>query len=415
MTAWQEGLETHPVHVTLKQVLEFLDGYAPPEDHTVEDQAAAKEAVFRATVVLQHVARVLQTTDPVFMSVQRLTRLRKQLGTIQSEFGEFDSDKNHVHLQNIHSSLDAALDTVFQVPPISTSEDAHRLAEAATAFRDHASKLIDGLRSKTEQTAIRAEQFEKALESAKAEVSAQKGRLDAAIAGFQSQFSEAEDRRRQSFEQSSQQLSEKSAQTLTDLASRADEAIEQWATRSSAAIETLEAKRREAVDLVHVIGNVGVTGNFKEVANEEKKAADMLRILALSCMGLIIIGVASTIWVAVQPGTPWPQIAIRIGITLALAIPATYAARESAEHRRVERATRRLELELASLDPYLEKLPEDQRNEVKKRLSERFFGTAASPTEHEEKHPSMSADVLKVMIKEFADLAKRAMDQVAKR
>jgi hypothetical protein len=103
---------------------------------------------------------------------------------------------------------------------------------------------------------------------------------------------------------------------------------------------------------------------------------------------------------------------VRLGITLALAIPATYAARESSGHRKVERATRRLELELASLDPYLEKLPEEMRHEVKKGLSERFFGSQKASPHDDEEIVTTGIQVVGASLKEALEVAKRAIDKL---
>ena len=84
---------------------------------------------------------------------------------------------------------------------------------------------------------------------------------------------------------------------------------------------------------------------------------------------------------------------------LALAIPAAYAAKESAKHRLLENHNRRSELELASLDPYLEKLPEDTRNKVKEELTKNFFGLNSKEIKVEDSISSVAIfDLLKSAI-----------------
>jgi hypothetical protein len=50
-----------------------------------------------------------------------------------------------------------------------------------------------------------------------------------------------------------------------------------------------------------------------------------------------------------------------------------YAAAESRQHRSSEHLNRRMELQLASIDPYLVLLPEDRRQDMKAQNFDRFF------------------------------------------
>ena len=58
----------------------------------------------------------------------------------------------------------------------------------------------------------------------------------------------------------------------------------------------------------------------------------------------------------------------------ALSYPATYAARESNKHRRLEILNRKAELELAAINPFIELLPENKKQEIKEKLVEKYFG-----------------------------------------
>lgn len=132
-------------------------------------------------------------------------------------------------------------------------------------------------------------------------------------------------------------------------------------------------------------------------------------------MVLIVVGVASTILVATAPDSEWQAIAIRLGITIALAVPATYCSREAGGHRRVERATRKLELQLASIDPYLAKFPPEERNEIKKSLAERFFSAQALHSSPEDDSIGNQADLIGMSVKQLADLARAAITQLGKK
>ena len=59
---------------------------------------------------------------------------------------------------------------------------------------------------------------------------------------------------------------------------------------------------------------------------------------------------------------------------LAITAPAWYTARESARHRTNADRARQTELELASLGPFIELMPDDKKNQIREELTKRYFG-----------------------------------------
>ena len=70
----------------------------------------------------------------------------------------------------------------------------------------------------------------------------------------------------------------------------------------------------------------------------------------------------------------WGTFGGRAFVALTFGVLAAYAARQAEKHEQVERRSRRLELELAALDPFLEPLPEAERFAVKRQMADRLFG-----------------------------------------
>jgi len=73
-------------------------------------------------------------------------------------------------------------------------------------------------------------------------------------------------------------------------------------------------------------------------------------------------------------GFDWVKSAIRLVAAAALSYPATYAARESSKHRNLETLNRNAELELASINPFIENLSDDKKQLIKEKLAEKYFG-----------------------------------------
>jgi hypothetical protein len=114
-------------------------------------------------------------------------------------------------------------------------------------------------------------------------------------------------------------------------------------------------------------------------------------------MGLVAIA-AFALTFANEPH--WETFVFRLGTALFLSLPAFYAANESSKHRDREKAVRKHFLELSAIDAYLVHLPESQRNEIKGKLSEKFFGV---PEIHEKVESVTKKDVFSLLEKIVKD------------
>ncbi|CAN0605027.1 unnamed protein product, partial [Ectocarpus sp. 12 AP-2014] len=121
-------------------------------------------------------------------------------------------------------------------------------------------------------------------------------------------------------------------------------------TDTTQLVKDLETKLEEAKKIVNVIGNVGVTGNYQIIANEHKDSANFWRWVAIGFMSVFS---GLLIWTLIDlsaDGFDWTKSLIRLIAAAALSYPATYAAKESTKHRKLETLNRTAELELASVD-----------------------------------------------------------------
>lgn len=143
---------------------------------------------------------------------------------------------------------------------------------------------------------------------------------------------------------------------------------------SNTVVTNLNTKLEEANKIVNIIGNVGVTGNYQNIANQNKAAANFFRWVALFFM-VIMSGLL--IWSIIElSGSEFNlyKSLIRILAAAVLTYPAIYASRESTRHRNLETKNRNLELELASIGPFIEILPEDTKQKIKESLVDKYFG-----------------------------------------
>ena len=169
--------------------------------------------------------------------------------------------------------------------------------------------------------------------------------------------------------------------------------------KAKAALASLEKSKNDAAQLAGVVGNIGVTGNYQEIANKEDKAAGKWRLMTLVFFGFgIALAVGTFIEFWKEPVTAqnaW-AVAIRLLYAIALAAPAWYTAKESARHRTNSDRARQRELELASLGPFIELLPQPKKEEIRERMTKLYFGKEVE--EHQSSPPIDSKDLKDVMI-----------------
>lgn len=90
-------------------------------------------------------------------------------------------------------------------------------------------------------------------------------------------------------------------------------------------------------------------------------------------MAAMVLLAFQTVNLFVNEGFKWEMAVFRTLYIFIIGIPAFYAVRESDRHRRGERWNRKFQLELTAIDPYLQTLSPEKREELKAQLADRFF------------------------------------------
>ena len=170
-------------------------------------------------------------------------------------------------------------------------------------------------------------------------------------------------------------------------------------TDTTEIIHDLERKLSDATKLVNVIGNVGVTGNYQNIANHHKDTANSWRYIAVGFMCLLSGLLIYSIWRISDPAYDWHKAVIRIISAAILIYPATYAARESSKHRQLENYNRKAELELAAINPFIEILDETKKQAIKEKLVDKYFGNNIEFERDSFKAENVSVDLLEKIVK----------------
>ena len=407
----------HPIHEIVQRVLELEvdQRLYTPEVSAEEVTAYARDKTF---VAIKLVQSYLAQLDPLAVSVWGLSQMQAVIQGIFNELSSFLSNGNNGHLHNAGAQVDQSLYPLMWVFTTRTKDDSLKPTELAIA------KLSESAAAAFQQLVAQKKQFETDVAALTAHVSAQTERLetmtttiatqkaDAATvtAVVQTAYSKEEADRAASFNANERVMRDefdttrKAMRDEFDTARKAmqdefDTTRNAMADKAAVALSSLEKSKDDASQLVGVVGNIGVTGNYQQIANKEGEAAGTWRVVTLCFFGGgIALAIATFIEFWKEPistSNVW-AIGIRLLYAIALATPAWYTAKESARHRTNSDRARQRELELASLGPFIELLPNDKKEEIRAKMTNVYFGKEVE--EHVNGSPLDGKDLKDVLI-----------------
>ena len=403
LSEWIQRLEGHPVSAEAKSFDALLS--------EVEDVAAKNPQAISQLSRLQQINRLLmqrlQSVDPVLVPLAVLNNLHSHVQHQRNEVNQYRANQNVGHLSNANSQADGVLTHLGTMIYPAAPSDIEGVRDAVASFRKSAGQYLRYIEDEHSSLKTQMNGLSGQLQQATAEVSSQKSRLDTAISQFQQQFSQAEDTRREQFTQGERAREEKFVAAMKEkdeefrsgeeersgeFAGALDErrnAFDQFLKKSrddtdeqrvkleevaSSLLDHLSDSKSRAEGLVHVIANTGMVGGYQRVANEERLAARLWEGLAVISMAGLVGFAVYAFFGTLNDDFKWGVFLARAFVAITFGILAGYAARQAEKHHQVERRNRRVELELASIGPFLAELPEEERNDVKKRLAARLFG-----------------------------------------
>jgi len=425
MSQWENKFSEHAIHASLDNLAERLD-----DESLVTEDLNVLELIDRVRQAKSYTEICLQNLIPSLVNHAHLNNANSYIGSITSELNRYISNSNVGHLNNTSAHIDNLMAQINALPIAkpSISEQSFTqsliefkaLAESSLAeLKKSKDELLDSVNTVSEESTVQKEK----LEELASEIERHEKNISDSLNSLNERLEVSENSYTEKLELTTREFDEKYQTFSADFNSRLDENVksneekveavitghrgeysqqlEKQTNDANAVLNALEEKKEEASNLLQIIGNIGITGNYQNIANDEKKAADIWRRTALGLMAGMVIIIGITIFISVTDGFDWKLALFRVGAAFVLAIPAAYAAKESAKHRALENHNRRAELELASLDPYLEKLPKETRDKVKEELTKKFFGL--NETEHKLEEP--------VSNKAIFDLLKTAIDK----
>lgn len=156
----------------------------------------------------------------------------------------------------------------------------------------------------------------------------------------------------------------------------------------------------------------GMAAGYNKIANQEKKSKIIWQIITVVSM-LSIIGYGIYFTNQFKPvdqvfsDINWGSFFARIFVMSAIGALSTYSSKQAKRHSDMERYNRKMELELASIDPYLAVMPNDITIKIKEELAPTFFAKEDSTiflNDNESNEvDSLISNALKRVIREFVN------------
>lgn len=287
--------------------------------------------------------------------------------------------------QQVASLNEPSLATLVQKQAEASLQTVHLLVQQ----RDALSASLKEAEAKAEALSARLDTLQEATARDRAEAAA-------AVANLQKAFAEKEIERATAFDAATLGFKQDYEALRTTVSSKADEAL-----------NDLEEQRKKAARIVQVVGNIGVTGNYQQIANSEGTQANFWRWVTVAIFGAgISVAAATFIKFWNQPFSTentW-SVVIRLLYAIAITAPAWYTARESARHRTNSDRARQTELELASIGPFIELMPEDKKIAIREALTKNYFG---KPIDAHDVQSPMDIANMKDFVVELVKAAKK--------
>ena len=314
------------------------------------------------------------------VQLSEMDSLSSELNEGVNQINSFIGNNNEGHLINAINHFSAAINITKSFPiPISKNDFdfSEKIANFENTVADKYKNLKEEkneLENKFNNLSNELTAHQNSIQELIEHIKGKSEEIENLSFSFQSQFDDIKTQHDQQFSTALKSYSAEIKQSKEQFRKEFDEFKNDANNKSLDLVSSLETKHDEARTLVGLIANVGITGNYQNIANDNKKDANRWRWVAVAFMGAFSIILLITIWNLNVDGLAWQQALVRVIAAISLSYPATYAARESSKHRQLETINRNAELELASINPFIEDLEVETKQKIKGELVEKYFG-----------------------------------------
>jgi hypothetical protein len=393
MKAYRERFKQHPLQASLNDLWSAIEKVSLPKysegevAEDIETLRTRRDAFARFLRVSSFICQTIDHADGTIWTPSAMGAAQTVVNQLKTGLDQFNATRAISHLE---TAADTALDQFRGafIPRLNITSK-----KAADAFGKFCEKAEETIRSlEAQDRAIKDKEVE--ITKAHKDFATRIAELGAQIEAFKTQF-EAQKARVDDLVTTQSQAFQTSQTERTTLFTQETDArklsFNEWTISADEKLATLlkatqltadkhlgemDKHKARAKEILGIVAASGVSGHYKNTATRELISAEALRVLALACFGVMAYVIYHVVESLSTPAFRWEMGLFRVGVGLALLVPAYYCAKESAKHREAEKRNRRLQIELATIEPYLEKLNDDpaMREILKKKADSYFMG-----------------------------------------
>ena len=321
-----ESFKNHNIFDRLNSLEEILG------NEEIKEKIDLEKLSFFQTV-LSYINQRVKLTIPDLVQQAELDSLSNELNAGITQINGFSGNNNVGHLTNATNNFNAAINRIKGFPiPVAKAD--FNFSRKIADFEKTAKSKYNSLEKQKEKLETAISEFEKDLENKETEIQrllklieSKETEIENLSSTFRTDFDNIKTTHNQSF-QNDKTTFRNEIDTAKELfREEIDELKNSIDTDTSSLVTKLETKHTEAKKLVNLIGNVGVTGNYQNIANNHKSSANFWRFMAIVFMSVFSGLLVWTIIDLSADGFDWTKYLIRLIAAAALSYPDTYAAR----------------------------------------------------------------------------------------
>lgn len=377
--ALEERINTHTSYINTEKTIQLLD-----EIYLSNLTTKQIERLGRIQKTFYFLKESLDKVDPWLISINTLANLNAPISNILGELTNFKNDKNDQRLNNIFSHLEQLIQYFPQILVTKTPEEIEGVRNSVIKFRQSVGQHLSHLEKSITETSTALIKNTEKLNELTSATNDQKTRVDSIVNEFQKQFLDAQTQRGQEFSNfinkgesdlkgTLESIEDSLEQQTTTQQNSFGSLIEELKSKVQTELDQIQEMNKEAEKILGLISMKGLAHGYQKIANNEGRKAFIWNILSvLSIIGILLFGYK---FIILHQGTmSWTTLVSRIVLTGVGLTLFTYCSKQATIHRSEERRNRKIELELASLDPYLKDLEPSHQKEVKENLVNKYFG-----------------------------------------
>jgi hypothetical protein len=385
--SYADIVETHSITTGLKNTIILISEIRSRDGLNQQHEPT----ITRIHSVLHMFETLLYKADPLFIAIGTLENANLYINNMHSYLVEYSRNPLDQYINSANNQADAItlLYCNFFVP--STKEEVDGIKEASISFRQSIAQHLRYASEEFEEFKDSVKSLQKEVLNLQSSIESEKLRVDSITAEYQRQFSNSEasrqavftsanDKRTETFDQEIENYNDEFSSLRKELIkirddqqSQTDQLQTDLENQAKTIIESLQSSQEKAKKILGTLSIDSHAAGYQKVANSARDAKNLWYFVT---GGLFILLIASAIWNMFHnqnEAFSWSQFASKWSVTMAIGTAVTYFARQAAKQDRAERENRHMELQMATIDPYLEVFDETERKEIKRLLVDRIF------------------------------------------